>query len=276
MVRRIKLVHPVVNGTLIVLCHGEAQAQNIASWKPEWVQGLSVVVVLDNAPSFQASFPMAQIGPADVQGFRAGANRDKGLAWAMEYLPATFYLFMDGDCVPGPGWTESHAMLNFDEALIACGARTENGKADPRTQPLEWDGSLYEPSISPDPSHWMSADEMRDILAHRVLWSCNFGMTNLAAERLLEAGRKVHGVSRIFWPEFDGRWGGEDTGLAILAHLSGVEIMTNGANPVAHIPHGPGAITVKNLKRVAEYADLCRQKLGASMRATQMRSRRLP
>lgn len=252
----------MVGATLIVLCHGETQARNIASWDPEWVRGLSVVVVLDDAPSFQADFPVAQIGPADVHGFRAGANRDKALAWVMEHLPTPFYLFLDGDCVPGPQWQKAHAPLNCGEPLITCGARTENGKADPRTQPLEWDGNKYEPSFSPDPSCWMPAEEMREILAHRVLWSCNFGMTNLAAERLLEAGRKVHGVSRIFWPGFDGRWGGEDTGLAILAHLSGVEIMTNGANPVAHIPHGPGAITVKNLRRVAEYAELCRQKLG--------------
>lgn len=255
----------MVDAVLIVLCHGETQARNVASWKPEWVQGLSVVVVLDKAPSFRAQFPMAQISASDVQGFRAGANRDKALAWAMEQLPSPYYLFLDGDCVPGPGWTKPHAMLHLDEALITCGARTENGKPDPRTQDLEWDGNKYEPSISPDLSHWMSATEMRDILAHRVLWSCNFGMTHLAAERLLEAGRKVHEVSRIFWPEFDGHWGGEDTALAVLAHLCGVEIMTNGANPVAHIPHGPGAITVKNLRRVAEYADLCRQKLGGTI-----------
>lgn len=258
--RRNLLVHPVVGGTLIVLCHGEEQAQNIASWMPEWVQGLSVVVVLDNAPSFRAPFPTAQIGPADVQGFRAGANRDKGLAWAMEHLPAPFYLFLDGDCIPSPTWQQAHAILSSVEPLITCGTRTESGKPDPRTLSLQWKGESYAPSVAQHPEAW-KRPSIRDILAHRVLWSCNFGMTHLAAKMLLEAGRTVHGESRIFYPGFDGLWGGEDTGLAILAHLSGVEIRTNGQSPVEHIPHSPTAMTIKNLERIQEYFDLCAHKL---------------
>lgn len=261
MVRRLQLVHPMVDGTLIVLCHGETQAQNIASWKPEWVQGLSVVVVLDKAPSFHAPFPMAQIGPSPVQGFRAGANRDKGLTWAMEHLPAPFYLFLDGDCIPSPTWQRAHAILSCGEPLITCGTRTESEKPDPRTLGLQWKGQSYPPSVAQHPGDWKQPT-FRDILAHRSLWSCNFGMTHLAAEMLLESGRKVHGESRIFWPGFDGLWGGEDTGLAILAHLSDVEIRTNGQSPVKHIPHSPTAMSIRNLDRVQDYAELCAKKLG--------------
>lgn len=242
----------MVAPVLIVLCHGEAQARNIASWYPEWVQGLSVVVVLDKAASFRAAFPMTQIGPADVQGFRAGANRDKGLAWAIEHTPGPYYLFLDGDCVPGPAWQKSHAPLNSEEPLITCGARSEAGKPDPRTFALQWNGDEYIPSMTQRSGVW-SQPSLRDILAHRVLWSCNFGMTQTAAKILTEAGRKVHGEPRIFYPGFDGAWGGEDTGLAILAHFAGVEIRVNGQWPVEHIPHGPGAITIKNLKKVNDY-----------------------
>lgn len=254
----------MVDATLIVLCHGETQARNVASWKPEWVHGLSVVVVLDKASSFQAAFPMAQISPADVQGFRAGANRDKALAWAMEHVPGSYYLFLDGDCIPDPGWQKPHAPLNSGDPLITCGARTENGNPDPRTVGLQWRGESYSRIIPPDGRAW-KIPTMRDILAHRALWSCNFGMTHAATELLLEAGHKVHGERRIFWPGFDGLWGGEDTGLAVLAHLSGVEIRINGQCPVEHIPHGPGAITKRNLDRVQEYADLCAQKLGGTI-----------
>lgn len=260
MVRRLQLVHPMVDGTLIVLCHGETQAQNIASWKPEWVQGLSVVVVLDKAPSFHAPFPMAQIGPSPVQGFRAGANRDKGLTWAMEHLPAPFYLFLDGDCVPGSQWQKAHAPLSCEEPLITCGARSELGKPDPRTLSLQWKGEAYAPAMESAAGVWKQPS-LRDIMSHRSLWSCNFGMTHLAAEILLEAGKKAHGEPRIFYQGFDGLWGGEDTGLAILSHLAGVEIRMNGRYPIEHIPHGPGAMTIKNLAKIDSYYSAVRNAL---------------
>lgn len=254
----------MVAKALIVLCHGESQAQNIASWRPEWVQGLSVVVVLDNASPFSGAFPMAQIGPSSIPGFRAGANRDKGLAWAMKHCPADAYLFLDGDCVPNSTWQRPHAQLASKVPTITCGARTESGNPDPRTIGLQWRGESYEPSIVQHPGGWKHP-HMRDILAHRTLWSCNFGINAEAAAMLQEAGRKVHGEPRIFYPGFDGRWGGEDTGLAILAYLSGIRILINGQSPVEHIPHAPGAVTTKNLDRVHAYAELCAEKLGKSL-----------
>lgn len=253
----------MVAKTLIVLCHGETQAQNIASWTPEWVQGLSVVVVLDNASPFCGTFPMAQIGPSSAHGFRAGANRDKGLAWAMKHCPADAYLFLDGDCVPNAAWQEAHAQLAPKDPTLTCGGRTESGKPDPRTFDLQWKGESYVPSMHG--TEGRRGHTLRDILAHRVLWSCNFGINSEAAAMLQEAGRKVHGESRIFYPGFDGRWGGEDTGLAILAHLSGIRILVNGQSPVEHLPHGPGAVTTKNLDRVHTYAELCAEKLGKSL-----------
>lgn len=255
----------MVAHTLIVLCHGEAQARNIASWNPSWLQGASVVVVLDQVAPFPTPFPTAQIGPADVQGFRAGANRDKGLAWAMAHCPAHSYLFLDGDCIPGPDWLRTCLPLASEEPLIVCGTRSEGGGGDPRTMPLEWQGNSYQPSFSMDPHAWLSGNTVHDILGHRILWSCNFGMTYSAASMLLDAGEKVHGVRRVFNPGFDGLWGGEDTGLAILAHLSGVELRTNGAYPVEHIPHSLRNVTKRNLDKVRDYFDLCVTKLGSKV-----------
>lgn len=120
-----------------------------------------------------------------------------------------------------------------------------------------------------DPRAW-KLPTIRDILAHRALWSCNFGLTHTAAEMLMKAGDKVHGTPRIFWPGFDGHWGGEDTGLAVLAHLAGVEIRINGQSPVEHVPHGPGAVTVRNLDMVQAYAELCAKKLGKTVSFNQV------
>lgn len=208
---------------------------------------------------------MAHIGASDVQGFRAGANRDKGLAWAMDHCPAHSYLFLDGDCVPNPRWLHPHLPLASGEPLITCGGRHDPGHTDPRTLPLEWQGQRFSASMPTDPMVWQSGNDLRDIISHRILWSCNFGMTDVAAAMLRAAGEKVHGTPRMFWPGFDGWWGGEDTGLALLAHLSGIEIRVNGGQPVRHIPHSPTAMNVRNLDRVQEYGDLCAKKLGKTV-----------
>lgn len=219
-------------------------------------------MVLDSMRAFATPFPCAQIQGSTVQGFRAGANRDKGLAWAMAHCPAHSYLFLDGDCIPNPKWLHPHLPLASGEPLVTCGTRSEGGMLDPRTMPLEWRGTSYAPSVSTDPNVWKSGNDLQEIMGHRILWSCNFGMTYSAASMLLDAGEKVHGVRRVFNPGFDGLWGGEDTGLAILAHLSGVELRTNGAYPVEHIPHSLRNVTKRNLDKVRDYFDLCVTKLG--------------
>lgn len=190
-----------------------------------------------------------------------GANRDKGLSWAMKHCPAHSYLFLDGDCVPVAGWRHAHIPLESGDFVITCGGRTENGYPDPRTKSLDWMGNRYEPSMSCDRLVWKSGNSLRDIMAHRILWSCNFGVTHTAAEAILATGYTVHGEKRIFYPGFDGRWGGEDTGLAILSHFSGVDIRVNGANPVVHIAHDSYAFTKRNLEMVSEYADMVRNTL---------------
>lgn len=84
-----------------------------------------------------------------------------------------------------------------------------------------------------------------------------------ALDRLEVAGRLVHGVPRIFSPEFDGLWGGEDTGLGILAYHAGCRIVTLDPEEsyVTHIPHPSRITSVANLRRVHGYEERVRELL---------------
>ncbi len=101
---------------------------------------------------------------------------------------------------------------------------------------------------------------LHDIAAHRAVWSCNLGVNRAALSLLQDAGEKLHGSRRIFSPEFDGRWGGEDTALGIVAHIVGCRVVTLGdASAVEHAPHDPFNVSRINLDKIPGYADRARE-----------------
>lgn len=239
----------------IVLCFGEAQVRNLESVDPALFPECVVVVTSEN---IQPAFHFTGVAPADVDGFNAGANRDKGLEVASEMWPGCDVVFLDGDCAPGPAWANEHiSALSVDAPVVSCGARTQGVHQDPRTRPLEWQGQSFAPSMIDAPR----IATLPEIAAHRATWSCNLGINRAALHLLQDAGEKLHGSRRVFSPEFDGRWGGEDTGLGIVAHYVGCTIRTLSASSVEHIPHDPFRISRINLDRIPAYAERVRDTL---------------
>lgn len=235
---------------VVIISHGPAQSAALSRFPSDtFSEAVGVVVV--GPDSVAPSFPCILVYPSDVAGFNAGANRDKGLQAASETWPGCDVIFLDGDCTPSATWLYSHrAMLECDEPVVSCGMRVESGRPDPRTLPLSWQGANYAPSMG----HKNLA--LHDIAAHRAAWSCNLGINRAAVSLLQDAGEKLHGSRRIFSPEFDGRWGGEDTALGIVAHLIGCQIVTLGeASAVDHAPHDPFNVSRINLDKIPEYAD---------------------
>lgn len=231
----------------IVLIYGPEQAANLLRIRTACA-GLDGLVVVSREP-----IPGA-VPPSPVQGFNAGANRDIGIAEARRRFPGCSVLLLDGDCIPGPTWAESHrAECEGPRPTIACGARNEGTVADPRTRPLTWKGTTYPPSFVPGGRSDCSLEE---IIAHRVTWTCNLSINAAALDLLETAGTQIHGCSRIFAPMFDGQWGGEDTGLGILAHHAGCRILTLDpeASAVEHQPHPSRITSVSNLRAVETYA----------------------
>lgn len=235
----------------VVPIHGPEQASNLPRIRTACA-GLDGLVVVSGEP-----IPGA-VPPSPVQGFNAGANRDIGIAEARRRFPGGSVLLLDGDCIPGPTWAESHrATCGDPRPTIACGARNEGTVADPRTRPLTWQGTTYPPSFVPGGRSDCSLEE---IAAHRVTWTCNLSINAAALDILEAAGPRIHGCPRIFAPMFDGQWGGEDTGLGILAHYAGCRILTLDpeASAVEHQPHPSRITSVGNLRRVHEYERLVR------------------
>lgn len=238
----------------VVLIHGPGQAANLPRIRTVCA-GLDGLVVVSGEP-----IPGA-VPPSPVQGFNAGANRDIGIAEARRRFPGCAVLLLDGDCIPGPTWAESHrAACGGLRPTIACGARNEGTVADPRTRPLTWQGTTYPPSFVPGGRSDCSLEE---IVAHRATWTCNLSINAAALDRLEVAGHHVHGLPRIFSPMFDGLWGGEDTGLGILAYHVGCRIVTidPAASYVTHVPHPSRITSVANLRRVHAYESRVRELL---------------
>lgn len=230
----------------VVLIYGPEQAANLPQIRTACA-GLDGLVVVSGEP-----IPGA-VPPSPIQGFNAGANRDIGIAEARRRFPGCSVLLLDGDCIPGPIWAESHrAACGGPRPTIACGARNEGTVADPRTRPLTWQGTAYPPSFVPGGRSDCSLEE---IVAHRVTWTCNLSINAAALDLLEAAGPRIHGHPRIFAPMFDGQWGGEDTGLGILAWYLGcrIESLDPEESYVEHQPHPSRVTSLRNLRTVDDY-----------------------
>lgn len=236
----------------VVLCFGDAQARNLESLDPATFDAFCGVVVVAGSP-VRPSFPCILVEPSTVPGFNAGANRDAGLCAASEMWPGCDVVFLDGDCIPGPAWANGHiSAMSVDAPAVSCGARAQGTRRDPRTLPLEWQSQSFAPSMIDVPR----IATLPEIIAHRATWSCNLGINRAAISLLRSAGEKLHGSQRIFSPEFDGRWGGEDTALGIVACHTGCRVVVlTEASAVEHIPHDPFRASRINLDLIPAYAD---------------------
>lgn len=234
----------------VVLIHGPEQAR---TYQRAHMCGLDGVILVSGE-----SIPGA-VPPSPVQGFNAGANRDVGISEARCRFPGCSVVLLDGDCLPSPMWAGAHRRASSTPVpTLACGARLDRGE-DPRTKPLDWQGVHYGPSFR----RGGYVPTLPEILAHRATWTCNLSINSAALDRLEIAGKRVHGVPRIFSPAFDGLWGGEDTGLGVLAYHTGCRVITLDPDQshAVHESHPSRMTSVANLRKVHAYEKQVRELL---------------
>ena len=234
---------------VVILCHGDDQVEQLEALPQEAFSGASlVVVVLSQGRVPVVQFPAMVIRPTHrVTGFNAGANRDEGLARALGVLPGASVVFLDGDCRPSPGWLAHHAeVLAGDVPTVTCGSRWERCRPDARLGPVEWEGRTWPSTIIPGVN--AEIEDRDDVDGHRTTWSCSLGINQAALVRIRSEGNRLWGSDRIFPPFFDGAWGGEDTGLGVVAWESGCRIimLDPDRSHVEHEPHRSRA-TRRNL-----------------------------
>lgn len=202
--------------------------------RPEHVQAVQAGV---RSPGLSATCPVLHAWHPDV-GFTAGRARNIG-ALAARDAGADYIVFMDGDCVPHPGFVAMHralaeegAFVNGSRVLLSerLTARVLGREVDPGAQSL---------------AQWLRLRLSGDVnkLTHLIQWpalpgrhqwgfrwsgirSCNFGLW----WRDLEA---VDGFDETF-----SGWGHEDADLVLRLHNHGL-VRKNGhlATEVFHLWH---------------------------------------
>ncbi len=198
--------------------------------RPEQVQALH-----DAAPRCAA--PVRHVWHPDV-GFTAARARNLGIRAARE-LGADYIVFLDGDCVPGPGFARAHRALaepgcfvNGSRVLMspALTERVLRGEIDPARLALSVSLRLR---LSGDLNklghllHWPGLPGRRQrAFRWSGIRSCNFG----AWVSDLEA---VDGFDETF-----SGWGHEDADLVLRLHNHG-RVRKNGhlATEVFHLWH---------------------------------------
>lgn len=241
--------------SVVILCHGDDQVDRLESLPADFFTGAElVVVVLSSGRMPSLRFRCLAFRPTHgVTGFNAGANRDEGLARALALHPGTSVVFLDGDCRPSPGWLAHHAeALAMDAPTVTCGVRKERCRPDARLQAVEWDGRTWPTMFIPGQD--TAVEDQDDVDGHRATWSCSLGINRAALSRLRSAGRRLWHSDRIFPPFFDGRWGGEDTGLGVVAWEAGCRIvmLDPDRSHVEHEPHRSRAAK-ENLDLVPDF-----------------------
>jgi len=240
---------------VVILCHGDDQVENLEPLPADTFTGADLVVVALSSgrmPSLQ--FRCLVFRPTHgVTGFNAGANRDEGLGRVLAIYPDASVVFLDGDCRPSPDWLRHHAdLLTSSMPMVTCGTRRERCRPDARLEDVSWDGRIWLPTFRPGFDAWVQA--RCDVDGHRTTWSCSLGVNRPALLRLRTAGRWLWRSPRIFPPFFDGRWGGEDTALGVVAWEAGCSIAM--LDPLrSHVDHEPhrSRAAKENLDLVPEF-----------------------
>lgn len=198
---------------------GEHIENIIRSYEKQTIRPSLLVFVFDRCTDNSIELSEAIVTDLDVryvtktigENFSAGLTRDFGLSYIETEVPDYEYiLFTDGDCVAGPTLIESHIdNLNRvkDTHSISCGRRLLQNK----------DGT-YADDERDDWANGFCFTERNGRLIvsshmaiHSILtFSCNLAFNRKAIEKCKEINLKLSNSDRLFNPEFDGKWGGED------------------------------------------------------------------
>lgn len=169
---------------------------------------------------------------AGVEPFCAGHCRDA----AIDALPdADYIIFIDGDCIPMARMVESHIAAAKPGPVVVVGRRAECkwGSCDQRQVSSEHPIPIFGPTP-------IEVTDERYIVDSGVVWTCNFGISRDAINRLRRLNSELYGYSLVFHPDFCGRWGGEDGFVGMECFYTGIPIITApvmDGDGVCHIEH---------------------------------------
>lgn len=172
--------------------------------------------------------------------FSAGMTRDFGVDYIIKNFPEyKNIIFTDGDCIPSERLVELHIDCLRQSKLptVSCGSRImiENDGSETEDERIDnsW-GNQYS----------FTDKNSRILLSNRVTldsiftYSCNLAFNKSAIELCKKINLLISNSDRVFNPEFDGSWGGEDNFISDCLFRTGNNILlTSKSCYVKHIWH---------------------------------------
>lgn len=172
--------------------------------------------------------------------FSAGLTRDFGIDYIQKHYPEyEMIIFTDGDCIPSEKLVETHYenICQSNKPIVSCGMRSKQKETgeweeDERLSPL-W---INEFTFGNRNSRLIISNALA--LDNIFTYSCNFAFNKNAIELCQDINFKLSKSRRVFNPEFDGSWGGEDSFISHCLYRTGNYIlMTNKDCYVDHFWH---------------------------------------
>lgn len=184
--------------------------------------------------------------------FSAGMTRDFGVDYVMENFPEyKTIIFTDGDCIPSERLVELHldCLSNSSKPAVSSGRRIMRNK----------DGNLEEDERLEN--KWTNDYSFTDknarlLISSRVTldsiftYSCNLAFNKRAIELCRKINFQISNSPRVFNPQFDGSWGGEDNFISDCLFRTGNDILLASKDCyVEHIWHPESDKSDVNKKR---------------------------
>lgn len=159
--------------------------------------------------------------------FSAGLTRDFGVDYVQKNYPEyEMIVFTDGDCIPSEKLVELHYenICQSKNSVVSCGARNK------QTFSGEWESDerlshlwINEFSFGDRNSRLIVSNALT--LDNIFTYSCNFAFNKNAIELCQNINSKLSNSKRVFNPEFDGSWGGEDSFISHCLYRTGNYIL---------------------------------------------------
>lgn len=184
------------------------------------------------------------VGPG---GLPLAAARNAGAAVAID-AGATLLVFLDVDCIPGPGLVGYYAAAVPEHGThLLCGPVHYLPPAPPGGYDLATLDTLADPHPARPAPRPGDVQTGRD---HRLFWSLSFAVTT-----------PVWTALGGFWPEYVG-YGGEDTDFAETAATAGVGLRWIGGATAYHQHHPVSRPPVEHLDDILRNAAIFHRRWG--------------
>jgi glycosyltransferase involved in cell wall biosynthesis len=184
--------------------------------------------------------------------FSAGMTRDCGIDYVIKNFPEyNNIIFTDGDCVPSERLVELHVdcLKQSHSPAVSCGRRIMIERDGTETEDERIDNSWTNQYSFTDRNARLLVSN-RVTLDSIFTYSCNLAFNKAAISLCKKINLLVSNSDRVFNPEFDGSWGGEDNFISDCLFRTGNNILLTSTDCyVNHIWHEESSRTGLEIKK---------------------------